>query len=224
MKIVTWNILANEWIDKKYYKNINSDILFDRLTRFKNIFKIISKLDADVILLQEVMKLEYNKLVDLLGSNFYISKIIKIWGGESGSVSLFKKSMFTNIVHFPLKFGLYSICDGYNFFNIHLDDISIKKRYDQMYELNMLTINKSKCIIGGDFNHKYSAKSPFYKLKNFKVTNKTQQTYYINRKINIDNILIKGLRYKFISHVYPFDMNVIGSDHLPLLTVIDYKY
>jgi endonuclease/exonuclease/phosphatase family metal-dependent hydrolase len=222
MKIVTWNILANEWIDKKNYKNITSNVLFDRSTRFKNIFKIISNLDPDVIFLQEVMKLEHNKLIKLLGSTFHISKIIKVWGdeSESGNVSLFRKSMFKKVFHVPLTFGLYSFCDGYNFFNVHLDDVSIKKRYKQMGELNTLTLNKSKCIIGGDFNHQYSTKSPFYKLKDFKVTNKNQKTYYINRKVIIDNILLKGVKGLFLPHNYTFDMSVIGSDHLPLLVCV----
>jgi len=216
MKILTWNILANEWIN-------NKTLIHDRSKRFKNIFKIITELDPDVIFLQEVMKVEHNKLVKLLGSSFYISDIVSIWGSESGNVSIFRKSMFKKIIHIPLKFGLYSVCDDYNFFNVHLDDISIKKRYSQMYEINTLTLNTIKCVIGGDFNHQYSIRSPFYKLKNFKVLNKKQKTYYIGRKINIDNILIKGLHAKFIPLHYPFDMNVIGSDHLPLLVLFSFN-
>ena len=62
MKILTWNTLASEWIKKSYYPNTNDDIIFDRKSRFEQITKIIDECDADVIMLQEVMKMEYSLL------------------------------------------------------------------------------------------------------------------------------------------------------------------
>jgi mRNA deadenylase 3'-5' endonuclease subunit Ccr4 len=38
MKILTWNILAAEWIKKSYYPNVKKKILFDRKSRLKRIF------------------------------------------------------------------------------------------------------------------------------------------------------------------------------------------
>jgi mRNA deadenylase 3'-5' endonuclease subunit Ccr4 len=37
MKILTWNILASEWIKKSYYPGVNADVIFDNNTRFSRI-------------------------------------------------------------------------------------------------------------------------------------------------------------------------------------------
>lgn len=217
MKVLSWNILAEEWIDKADYKDIDEAILFDRDARFKNICKIINDINPDVLLLQEVMMLEYEKLVKLLGLTFHISEINPIWGAESGNISLFRKSMFTNdIRHVMYSFGTISYCNICSFINVHLDDESIHKRRNQMNEIKLLTPMR-KCVIGGDFNHQYRKDGLFYKLKNFRIMNKTKQTYYIDRNVNIDNILLKGLTGVFIPLDYPDKMEVLGSDHLPIL-------
>ena len=62
MKIMSWNILAAEWIKKSYYPTIDKKILFNRRARFTRILKTIKEENADIILLQEVMQLEYNSL------------------------------------------------------------------------------------------------------------------------------------------------------------------
>ena len=74
MKILTWNILASEWIKKSYYPNTNEDIIFDNKSRFEQIIKIIDEYDADVIMLQEVMKIEYSLLKKRLNKIYNISK------------------------------------------------------------------------------------------------------------------------------------------------------
>ena len=43
MKIVSWNILAAEWIKKSYYPTIKEKVLFDRKTRFKRIIERINQ-------------------------------------------------------------------------------------------------------------------------------------------------------------------------------------
>ena len=85
-----------------------------------------------------------------------------------------------------------------------------------MAEIKLLT-PMHNCVIGGDFNHQYRKYGSFYKLKNFKVMNKTKQTYYIDRSVNIDNILLKGIKGVFIPLDYPDKMDILGSDHLPIL-------
>ena len=56
MKILTWNILASEWIKQSYYPKVDKSVVFNRKSRFAQICKILNEYDADIIMLQEVMK------------------------------------------------------------------------------------------------------------------------------------------------------------------------
>lgn len=98
MKILSWNILANEWITKKNYKETEARDLFNRRERFKHISIIIENNNPDIILLQEVMKHEYESLIKWLTHDFYISPLYPTnWEGEygeSGTLSLFKKIIY----------------------------------------------------------------------------------------------------------------------------------
>jgi endonuclease/exonuclease/phosphatase family metal-dependent hydrolase len=242
MKILSWNILASEWIKKCYYKKVKDHILFNRNQRFKTIFSKINQEDPDIILLQEVMKLEYASLKRHLGHKYHISPIKAIkWQynpnnksntkhSESGNITLLKKSLFpyysSAIIHRPLDFGIYTKCLYKNeiltIFNIHLDDLSSKIRLQQLTSLKPLF--SIYCIIGGDFNQVYRKSSKLYKLSGFKVHNSRCNTYYIDRKINIDNILTKGLKLIKSKHLdceYVPDkvedgFNIYASDHLPI--------
>ena len=145
MKILSWNILASEWIKKSYYKNVKDHILFNRNQRFKTIFTKIHHENPDIILLQEVMKLEYMSLKRNLGHIYHISPIKAVkWQyspnnknekSESGNITLLKKSLFPRhsscISHCSLDFGIYTTClykkQILTIFNIHLDDLSFPR-------------------------------------------------------------------------------------------------
>ena len=64
MKIMTWNILANEFIKKSYYPMISKKHLFNRENRKTQIITILTTVDTDIMLLQEVMQSEYNLLIN----------------------------------------------------------------------------------------------------------------------------------------------------------------
>ena len=53
MKVLSWNILANEYIQKKYYPTVQEELLV-RTERFKTIITKLLEINADIILLQEV--------------------------------------------------------------------------------------------------------------------------------------------------------------------------
>ena len=72
MKIVSWNILANEFIKKVDYPMIKTKILFNRKGRLTQITNILKNANADAILLQEVMLAEYNSLSDTFEREYYI--------------------------------------------------------------------------------------------------------------------------------------------------------
>ena len=72
MKIISWNILANEFITQSDYPMIKSKILFNRNERLKNIMKMLLKVNSDVMLLQEVMEKEFKALMRLFALKYTI--------------------------------------------------------------------------------------------------------------------------------------------------------
>ena len=120
MKVLSWNILANEFIKKSYYPMINSKILFNRKGRLSHITTILKNASADVMLLQEVMQTEYNSLYETFNSDYYIIKGNNItWSNKksySGNVTFLNKTLFflsennSNPLIRYLPFGLHVKC------------------------------------------------------------------------------------------------------------------
>jgi endonuclease/exonuclease/phosphatase family metal-dependent hydrolase len=238
LKILSWNILASEWIEPLYFPTVRRDILYNRTKRFKRILKILKKNNPDIILLQEVMNLEHEYLIKHFYKKYDISFVNPIkWSygkkSESGNVTLLRKNKIKDIVHTPLSFGIRTEC-SYNaapldILNIHLDDVSSKKRVSQVKTLKPL---KKNCIVAGDFNQHYNYnnnKNKLYKIFNkFSIHNKRCPTYY-NKKMNIDNILSRGFNIFESGEcaVYPETIEAgllhYGSDHLPVYTIIKDK-
>ena len=233
IKILSWNILADEFIKQRYYPMIPAEILVNRHERQRQIISTLKQLDMDVLLLQEVMQGEYNRLAQTFERTHHLlrSKNIK-WQGKpsySGNVILLRKSLFTLPAIMPLDFGLGVQCTYQKrplyIFNVHLDDISHATRMKQFAELPIA----SPVIIGGDFNENYQAQRPselyqHIKKAGLKIVNH-KPTYSIERKMCIDNILVKGLTLKHQSAYVPDDFQgdvvrqfiTYGSDHLPVV-------
>ena len=127
MRIISWNILASEWIKGVYYPNISKKILFDREARLKCILSILKKTDADIILLQEVMVNEYKAMKKHFAKNYYCSPLVPIqWKygltktkkeSESGNMTLCRDTLFSKQLkylrvapqHSALEFGVSRI-------------------------------------------------------------------------------------------------------------------
>jgi hypothetical protein len=241
MKILSWNILANEFIKKRYYPMIPPDILINRKNRQNQIIITLRQTNADVMLLQEVMQSEYNLLVHYFGKTHHIirGKYIS-WQNKrssSGNVTLLRKQSFGLPANFliNLKFGLIVQCylkSGSStqpiiIINVHLDDISHANRIDEIKELEPNINSIPNVILGGDFNEIYKADSTLYKsIKSMglKIFN-NKPSYYVERPMCIDNIMLKGPIAKNKSSVI---LNVAGtdivsqyltygSDHLPVV-------
>ena len=95
MKVITWNILATEFVKKSYYPNFDINFINDRHIRIKKIINHINKLNPDLLLLQEVMNYEYLYLKKYFSSKYYFSNLCKIdWedykNSESGNVVIYK--------------------------------------------------------------------------------------------------------------------------------------
>jgi len=115
MKIVSWNILANEFIKKNDYPMINAKTLFNRKERLGHILRLLECIDADIMLLQEVMTTEYNALSATFGKNYLVLQGTHIhWYGKktsSGNVTLLRKKMFSLLPNMPtIAFGLHIRC------------------------------------------------------------------------------------------------------------------
>ena len=227
---MTWNILASEWIDQPDYPNTKKK-LFNRATRFKKILKIIKKVNADILLLQEVMPLEYNLLKKKLEKNYTSSPLIPIkWEyqpprsktSKSGNVTFIKINL-PNITHKPLNFGIYTENPTLSIFNIHLDDLSVQSRSKQLKSIKDLLYLKKQSIVGGDFNQIYRANSRIYNQPKFTTHNLNCSTYYIEKKMNIDNIMTRGFESdKYIQCIeipttIDNGIETYGSDHLPVI-------
>ena len=238
MKILSWNILANEFINKRYYPMLPTDILFKRSARLQQIILLLSREDADVLLLQEVMLSEYNALDTFFSRYYHLIKSKPIvWQGvrcHSMNVILLRKNMFSlrgaGITFF--NFGVIVEC-GLNkntitIANVHLDDLSKAVRLKQLEEIKSQLTSVDSVILGGDFNENYSKTSPLYnRVESFglKIINDFT-TYYIGRKMCIDNIMLKGSSNKVkVKVINEYDNNVLqhfinyGSDHLPVIVI-----
>lgn len=250
MKVLSWNILASEWIKKSYYKGVDEKILFDAARRTRTIFKRIEEEKADVLMLQEVMKSTYKKLKEKYGRTYHISELSPIkWsygkGSESGNVTLLKKKVFKcgahgEITHEYFPFAVHTVftpssngSEPISFFNIHLDDLLPKTRMKQLEEIKSFFTKRT--IVAGDFNHPYRANSALYNSfgRGFQVHNFCP-TYYIEKKLNIDNIVIRGFKHSKEElegdscEPYPSDIEQgfteYGSDHLPVKTFIELNF
>ena len=243
MKILSWNILAEEWIKSSYYTKINTHILFNRSARFQRILCILQNSNADIILLQEVMPSEYEMLKYHFNNNYIISPLALIqWKnqdedenedgkkGTSGNLTLLSRNQkqFEDIKHYTFDFGLYTELEEIGICNIHLDDLSKQKRIIQIKMLeDEILYRKDIVILGGDFNEDYQENSYIYNVNEFIVHNKECSTYYIDKKMNIDNIMTRGFfkedkekqYFKYPSSMQE-GMLEYGSDHLPIIVEI----
>ena len=260
VKVISWNILASEWITKKDYPDINKAALFNTKKRIKTIIDKLKIVNADILLLQEVMPEEYNNLNKYFKGEYYISHIQPIkWSyknnentkSESGNVTLVRLNKYTpielNLDTQPLSYTkLSQFCritqcknnetnKVITLYNIHLDDLSSVKRNKQMSQIldfdndnndNDNNNNNNPCIIAGDFNQVYRENSKLYNIPKFLVHNFCN-TYYIEKNINIDNILSRGFKIdKSLSKCANLSSETedifkkIGSDHTPIIANI----
>jgi len=237
MKVLSWNILANEYIKKKYYPDVKEELL-NREDRFKIISDNLEIISADIILLQEVMTEEHNKLKEIFDDKYYISPLIPIlWKGykpgESGNVTMLKRTRINNIKYKALDSMNYIKCRYKNkklyIINIHLDDSSDVRRLEQVENIIKKVKKSDKVVIGGDCNEEYKKSSGIYKVfeeNNFNISI-TDFTYFIEKQMKIDNIFYKGFKLKEsrVNNIcgkrsvknINCQLENYGSDHFPIL-------
>lgn len=228
MKILTWNILAEEWIKESYYPTIKDFSIMQSSRRIQLILKKLNTENADIMLLQEVMHLDYNVLYNHFNHTYYISSLKPIqWDKSSscsGNITLVRKTLCKKIAEYPLDYGVIVKTDQVVIFNIHLDDISYAKRKRQLDLLRPSIHKESHVILGGDFNQEYKESCPLYQFKEVTVHNKCI-TYFVEKNMNIDNILTKGFvvsnpTCQFVPTTVTEGLRIYGSDHIPVTSVV----
>jgi endonuclease/exonuclease/phosphatase family metal-dependent hydrolase len=229
MKILTWNILASEWIKKSYYPTVKDHSLFQSDTRCKIILDKLKDESADIVFLQEVMPLEYKILYQEFHRMYQFSTLSNIqWynlkKSDSGNLTMVKKHLFNSWNETPFDHGLYVKIDNLHLFNVHLDDVSYDKRKKQ---LRQLPLDHKYVILAGDFNQNYKKESKLYDLPGFSVHNKCN-TYFVEKKMNIDNILSKGFIHhndscEYVPSKVEEGLNLYGSDHIPVTVKLSYS-
>ena len=240
--------MADEFISKRYYPMIPSDLLFKRARRLERILTLLAAEDPDVMLLQEVMLSEYNAIEKQFARTHHLIKSKNIiWQGirsHTYNVVLLRKNMFSIkgareenfdfglVVSCFLKYGPTSyipitIC------NVHLDDLSKVKRLKQLEEIEPYLLEVNNVILGGDFNENYSTSSNsnniYNNVKSYGLTIMNRDlTYFIGRKMCIDNIMLKGHASKErprVRVINDYDNDILqhfinyGSDHLPVIVI-----
>jgi endonuclease/exonuclease/phosphatase family metal-dependent hydrolase len=229
MKILTWNILAEEWIEPEYYPTIRDFSVMDSDKRITLILKKLNTENADIMLLQEVTDVHYDQLYKYFNRTYYISSLRAIqWTKSktsSGNITLVRKRLCKTIYEIPLDYGVFVKADDIAIYNVHLDDISFSKRKNQIDRLRPRIAKETYVVLGGDFNQEFKENNPLYKLSNMTVHN-TCITYFIEKNMNIDNILTKGFMAskEYCPHVpsnVTQGIRMYGSDHLPVIAVIN---
>lgn len=233
--------MANEFITQKYYPMIPAKLLFNQPQRQERIIETLKQADADIMLLQEVMQPEYNRLVDEFDKTYYLIKGNYIqWKNApsySGNVILLRKSMFAGPrepldLTYGLAIQVHLKQSDLSLFilNLHLDDQDQQTRLQQLKESENLLLNHKHIILGGDLNEHYTKKAQLYTALQayyFTLFNE-EPTYYINSALSLDHILLKGFEThrKTCKVLNRFQNNVVaqfthyGSDHLPVLLTV----
>lgn len=237
LKILSWNILSNEWIQSEYYKNIDINLLFSP-NRYLKIIDYINIQNPDIILLQEVdthlfniinhkFKYKYN----IFQSNPIIWDKLFLHKSTYNIILTNKSHLYLN-KSFSIHKSNYSLIlynNKITIINVHLHDSSLFKRREEINNIKTY-FNNSFIIIGGDFNDDKYIYSQLINTYNF-IKYNHMPTYYIdNNNISIDNILIKNKSHNydispqlFVPTIHKNENNMFKnyhSDHLPVILSI----
>ena len=223
MKIISFNILSEQYIDKSSYVNEYKGIppeYINRNYRIKQIIKVLKKYKADLMLLQEV-DIDIRKILIKEFPMYKVCPLVLYIPGDDkkvGEVIIIKKKIVTNIKHTQRIFKSTKV--GYStvtckipatvttdkskllIINIHLN--SNKRHTYRLQETTELVKfiqsrpADEKIIMGGDFNTDFEDIHKLYLDLGLvsSVKNKDSTSTYLCEKPMIDYIYIKGFKVK----------------------------
>jgi hypothetical protein len=146
-------------------------------------------------------------------------------------VTLLRKTQFKVLTAYDLEFGVYLRANevganevganevGANevieIINIHLNDESHLDRISQIKSIEEVLYKSNKVILGGDFNQVYKVSSQLYKIiaKAGLMPTIHEPTYYIEKKMCIDNLMLKGFQ---LDNRCPIKKNELNCCNRPI--------
>lgn len=223
LKVLSWNILVQQWIDKKTREEALDKRHLRRSYRIRKQIEFIEKANPDVILLQETTPLVMRKYQQLLPSYDMdcFSRIHWQRGTDSdskelssGNAILWKKGLFTEtsckILTLDHARGIYASAltgrtkhgTDMQIINVHLSYGNVKAATMQFKEIIQKHLGEKVpvVIIGGDFNMEDDTIRQLYEKKGFHdCVPRHTPTHPFKSDTHgqtIDHILVKGMQCK----------------------------
>lgn len=224
LKIVTWNILADIWVNEKFYKGIPPALLNKNL-RYTRTKAVLNLIDADVVMLQEVELDIYLKLRRYYKLKYVVVKLYaneeKLWRSElaphkkmqlSGNLILIRRNLAKDIQAASLKLSKDGDVAGlirftwrrtkYMMVNVHLSTTKKTRGHEIRTLLQSLELYSNyRLIIAGDFNARPT--DQIHKLltsKGFRTKTELQVHTYYNTE-HVDYVYVRAVPIQS-GHVY----------------------
>lgn len=241
--VMTWNILSELYIRPEEYKHLEEEkkVLLDWPNRLSNIIDIITKIKPDIVLLQEVTLSGFEEDFAILFEhyNYVIHKQNKNRTSPIGNAIIFNKHFKlieekhkTKSIHVKLEITDNKIvCIS----NVHFISGLRRREIQRMAETSScLTVwsNEANVIIAGDYNDNFTNEEGIKALfitNGFINSGRLDKLTCVSRgiAINCDHILTKGVDSRekellFDISKHPIPNELIGSDHLPVMSIISF--
>jgi endonuclease/exonuclease/phosphatase family metal-dependent hydrolase len=250
LSILSFNVLAQAWIDAELRKNALGKRHLTKSYRFAKQVQVLENFDADVVLLQEVTPeaLEYfeSELPQYRNRVCYASVIWRPYRAdapESGNAVLWKERVFSQAECANIDLNAYgnraamvtgTLEDGacVRIVGVHLEYGDIQRAAEQFQSLftQRLVQNRAHVIIGGDFNMgepEFPIREKFERhgFMNCVPDNSSTHPFVDGPDAKgIDHILVRGFRKKRLvigaSNSIGDCLRRYGSDHYPVYVVL----
>lgn len=247
LKILTWNVLAQQWIDLELKDAALDKRHLKRTYRIEKQLQYIKQTNPDVILLQEttpiVLRQYQRQLPDYEIDCFSQMRWQKEYSPINGNAILWKKNILKDTrcdtIILDKQAGIYGtllrarVTNGaqITFVNVHLSYGNFKAASNQFKTIfDYLERSDQKIVIGGDFNMGYpdweierffNGKGFTDCLKRNTVTHPFKNDPYGQ---TIEHILIKNMKCQNISigesKSIGDSLKKYGTDHYPIVVEI----
>lgn len=239
IKIMSWNILADIWLNENQYRNIPLTFL-NKHFRYNQNKEIIDQIDADIVLLQEVEYDIYLKFRDDYKDKYHVVELQyhgeKHWARSlaphkkmqlHGNLIMIRNGLFKHlkIAKFQMsingnmagliKFRHKQTNEKYIIANIHLDitESARIREINKLLEFLKKFMNNNKIIIGGDINS--DLKNPAHKLfTSSGFHNIVADSLMKHKSENLSTYYCQGV---MDDHIYCYNCDIIDGyifDHL----------
>lgn len=247
-RFATWNVLAQPFIEPRWYPNHDSS-LWDYETRLERIINCIKNACGllDVLFLQEVTIEMYDELKTALANHYTFGKLAlhdqRTWSEYAksrpyGNVTLvatwFGEFLSQTANYWHSSGTVYdtsvivSFCrrDVYVTVNVHLDSESAQLRLEETDELLEHTLGVNHLVVAGDLNsNEPELHSRFAKfgLESAVPHDKPQYTF-LDSDAMIDYLYFRGIPVLDAKVIAPKSAFLDGSDHHVVVAELGFPF